>query len=39
VIVKDLEKTIDLNAFTAGNYIVTVKLENGQQSTQKFLKY
>jgi len=39
VIVNDLEKTIDLNTFSEGNYIVTVKLANGQQSTQKILKF
>ena len=31
-------KTIDLSDVSAGNYFVSVKLTNGQSSTQKFIK-
>jgi hypothetical protein len=34
----DLTKTIDLSNVASGNYFVTVKLANGQLSTQKIVK-
>lgn len=36
--VNGLEKSIDLSDVSSGNYLVTVKLANGQLSTQKFVK-
>ena len=36
--VNGLEKSIDLSDVSAGNYIVTVKLVNGQFTNQKFVK-
>ncbi len=36
--VNQLEKSIDLSTVSTGNYFVTVKLANGQLSTQKFVK-
>jgi hypothetical protein len=33
-----IEKTIDLSNLASGNYLVTVKLANGQQAVQKFVK-
>ena len=33
-----LEQSIDLSTIESGNYVVTVKFENGQQSTKKFIK-
>jgi chitodextrinase len=36
--VNGLEKTIDLSTVSAGNYFVTVKMANGQLSTQKIVK-
>lgn len=33
-----LEKTIDLDAISAGNYLVTIKLVNGEMSTRKLVK-
>ena len=38
VTVNDLQKTIDLSAISSGNYFLTVKLADGQFSTQKILK-
>lgn len=38
MMVTGLEKTIDLSDISAGNYFVTVKLANGQLSTQKVVK-
>ncbi len=38
IIANGLEKSIDLSDVTSGNYLVTVKLANGQLSTQKFVK-
>lgn len=38
VTVNGLEKSIDVSAVSAGNYFITVKLANGQQSTQKIVK-
>jgi hypothetical protein len=38
VTVKGLQKTIDLSDIAAGNYFVTVKMTDGQLSTQKFVK-
>jgi len=32
------QKTIDLSSISAGNYFVTVKLANGQSTTQKIVK-
>jgi hypothetical protein len=32
------EASIDLNGISAGNYFITLKLANGQSSTQKFVK-
>jgi len=32
------ESTVDMSHLSAGNYFVTVKLINGQSSTQKFIK-
>ncbi|HRZ98001.1 MAG TPA: T9SS type A sorting domain-containing protein [Paludibacter sp.] len=37
-LVNGLEKSIDLSDFTAGNYLVTVKLANGEIATKKFVK-
>jgi len=37
-IVNAAEKLIDLSAVSSGNYFVTVKMSNGQQSTQKIVK-
>ncbi len=37
-LVNGLEKSIDLSAVSAGNYIVTIKLANGLVSNQKFVK-
>ena len=36
--VNGLAKSIDLSAVSAGNYLVTIKLTNGQLYTQKFVK-
>lgn len=36
--VNSLEKTIDLSDISTGNYFVTVKLVNGELSTQKIVK-
>ena len=36
--VNGLEQSIDLSDVSAGNYIVTIKLANGQFSNQKFVK-
>jgi len=36
--VNGLEQSIDLSDVSAGNYIVTIKLANGQLSNQKFVK-
>jgi hypothetical protein len=33
-----LEKTIDLSELASGNYFITIKLANGQLSTQKIVK-
>ena len=33
-----VEKSIDINSISAGNYLVTVKLRNGLVSTQKLVK-
>ncbi|MDP4238253.1 MAG: T9SS type A sorting domain-containing protein [Bacteroidota bacterium] len=38
VVVNSNEKSIDLSAVPGGNYFVTVKLANGQSSTQKIVK-
>ena len=38
IAVNGLEKTIDLSDVSTGNYFVTVKLANGQFSTQKIVK-
>jgi len=38
VIVNDFEKTIDLSGFSTGNYMVSIKLTNGQVSTQKIVR-
>ena len=38
VTVNATEKTIDLSNVSAGNYFVTVKMSNGQQSTQRIVK-
>lgn len=38
IMVSGLEKTIDLSDVSAGNYFVTIKLANGQLSTQKIVK-
>jgi hypothetical protein len=38
VTVNATEKLIDLSTVSAGNYFVTVKMSNGQQSTQKIVK-
>ncbi|MDD3322077.1 MAG: BACON domain-containing carbohydrate-binding protein [Paludibacter sp.] len=38
VSVNGFEKSINLNSLSSGNYFVTVKLSNGQLSTQKFVK-
>jgi hypothetical protein len=38
VIVNGLQQSIDLSNVSAGNYLVTVKLANGQLSTQKLVK-
>ena len=38
VMINGLSKTIDLSAVASGNYFVTVKLANGQLSTQKIVK-
>jgi hypothetical protein len=38
VTVNDLQKTVDLRAFASGNYFITVKLADGQISTQKIVK-
>jgi len=37
-LVNSLEKSIDLSNIASGNYLVTVKLANGQLSTQKLIK-
>ena len=37
--VSGLEKSIELNAISSGNYLVTVKLANGLLSTQKITKF
>jgi hypothetical protein len=37
-IVNGLEKTIDLSDVASGNYLLTLKLANGQSSTQKIVK-
>jgi len=36
--VNGFKKSIDLNSVSAGNYFVSVKLANGQSTTQKFVK-
>ena len=36
--INGFEKTIDISNFSAGNYLVTVKLANGELSTQKLVK-
>ena len=36
--VSGMEKSIDISAFAAGNYLVSVKLANGLISTQKIVK-
>jgi len=36
--VSGMEKSIDMSAFAAGNYLVSVKLANGLLSTQKIVK-
>ncbi|MFZ4547916.1 MAG: T9SS type A sorting domain-containing protein [Bacteroidales bacterium] len=36
--INGLEKSIDLKDISAGNYILTVMLNNGIQSTQKIVK-
>lgn len=33
-----LEQSVDLTAIEAGNYVLTVKFDNGQQTTRKFIK-
>lgn len=38
VTVNGLEKSIDISAVSAGNYFLSVKLANGQLSTQKIVK-
>jgi hypothetical protein len=38
MMVNGIEKTIDLSDVSSGNYFVTVKLANGQLSTQKVVK-
>ncbi len=38
VSVNGFEKSVDLSSVAAGNYFVTVKMANGQVSTQKFVK-
>jgi hypothetical protein len=38
VMINGLEKSIDLSTVSTGNYFVTVKLANGQLSTQKIVK-
>jgi hypothetical protein len=38
VSVNGFEKSVDLSSVAAGNYFVTVKMVNGQVSTQKFVK-
>jgi hypothetical protein len=38
VSVNGFEKSVDLSNVAAGNYFVTVKMANGQVSTQKFVK-
>ncbi|MDP4238242.1 MAG: T9SS type A sorting domain-containing protein [Bacteroidota bacterium] len=38
ILMNGLTRTIDLSDITSGNYFVTVKLANGQLSTQKILK-
>jgi hypothetical protein len=38
VTVNGIEKSIDVSAVSAGNYFLTVKLANSQQSTQKIVK-
>lgn len=38
VTVNGLQRTVELNELTAGNYFVTVKLADGQLSTQKIVK-
>lgn len=38
VSVNGFEKSVDLSTVAAGNYFVTVKMANGQVSTQKFVK-
>ena len=38
VTVNGLEKAIDLTTISSGNYFLTVKLADGQLSTQKFVK-
>ncbi|MDD3322078.1 MAG: T9SS type A sorting domain-containing protein [Paludibacter sp.] len=38
ITVNQLEKSLDLSAVSAGNYFVTVKMTNGQISTQKVVK-
>jgi hypothetical protein len=38
VMINGLTKTIDLSTVASGNYFVTVKLANGQLSTQKIVK-
>lgn len=38
VTVNALEKTIDLSTISSGNYFLTVKLADGQLSTQKIVK-
>lgn len=38
VSVNGFEKSVDMSSVAAGNYFVTVKMANGQVSTQKFVK-
>jgi hypothetical protein len=38
ITVNGRDKVIDLSAISAGNYLVTVKMADGQLSTQKFVK-
>ncbi len=39
IMINGLEKTIDMNGISAGNYLVTMKLANGQVLTQKVTKF
>lgn len=38
IMVNNREASIDLNGISSGNYFITLKLANGQSSTQKFVK-